>query len=1000
MTPLDVFTYKVPKVGLTKWDPTHACPLIDGMHLVWLLSICIMLAQMHNAIRNLARQNVRSMRGFMTLQSNLGARSNLSPILPPRMKSAMAWTATFGVGLTAAHSTQSNSAGVAVCHGSAEGGEVATSVVDKEIFRLDYKPSLYNVPEIYMDFQLGASSTILTTTSLIHPVANSNTDLVLDGEDSIKLRSLKINGVLISPDDYKIEEETLRISSRVLPPVAFKLETVVELQPDKNLQLAGLYASGQMLCTQCEALGFRRITYSLDRPDVLSKYLVRLEADKATFPLLLSNGNKIQEGELPEGRHFALWEDPFLKPSYLFAVVAGNLGSIHDTYKTTSGRVVKLGIYCDKPDVGKLDHAMYSLKQSMKWDEDTFGLECDLDVYNVVATADFNMGAMENKGLNIFNSAYVLANPTTATDTDYENILGVIAHEYFHNWTGNRVTCRDWFQLTLKEGLTVHRDQWFSSDMTGLAVKRIADVRGLRSRQFTEDAGPMAHPIRPDSYISMDNFYTATVYSKGAEVIRMYRTLLGDDGFKKGMKLYFQRHDGHAVTCDDFRAAMADANGVDLAQFERWYSQAGTPVITVSQSYDASAKKFTLTLKQRTPSTPGQKQEDKKPLMMPIVVGLLSEKTGKEILPSKVLKFTEASETFVFENVMEKPVLSLLRGFSAPVNVEQEQSDAELAFLMAHDTDTFNRWDASNRLSTKVILGLAGKQSVDDILASEIPQTYVDAVKTSLATSANSDAALLSLSLQLPDLTTLATMLAEVDVDKLVAARNHVKKALARALKSEFERVYAQTVHKGSYEFNSAETGRRRLHNVCLDYLSTDLSAASAQRSKKQFDSANCMTDRLAALAALASHDCPERDQALEQFYKSAEGDALVLNKWFGIQALADLPDVVARAKNLKSHPDFLLSNPNRFRSLLTNFGMNMPAFHAADGSGYKFVSDSIIEVDALNPQVAARLAQSFSQWKKFDSRRRDLMKAELQRIISTPTLSKDTKEVVARCLK
>jgi len=954
---------------------------------------------MQNVLRG-ALRNRNLARGFMSLQGNVGLRS--APLMPTRMRGVFAFTASLGAGLTAAHSTSSDAP--AVCHGSAEGldgGGVPASLVDKEVFRLDYKPSLYTVPEIYMHFKLGASKTLLTTTSVIQPVANSNTDLVLDGEDCIKLQSMKINGVLVSPDDYTIEEETLRISSRVLPPVTFKLEVAVELEPDKNLQLAGLYASGaNLLCTQCEALGFRRITYSLDRPDILSKYVVRLEADKATYPQLLSNGNKIAEGDLADGQHFTEWEDPFLKPSYLFAVVAGNLGSIHDTYTTTSGRVVQLGIYSDKPDVGKLDHAMYSLKQAMKWDEDTFGLECDLSVYNVVATADFNMGAMENKGLNVFNSAYVLANPATATDVDYENILGVIGHEYFHNWTGNRVTCRDWFQLTLKEGLTVHRDQWFSSDMTGLAVKRIADVRGLRSRQFTEDAGPMAHPIRPDSYISMDNFYTATVYSKGAEVIRMYRTLLGMDGFKKGMKLYFQRHDGQAVTCDDFRAAMADANNADLTQFERWYLQAGTPVVTVDQKYDAAAKTLTLKLQQRTPATPGQTEEDKKPLMMPVVVGLLSEATGKEILADKVLTFTEAEETFVFENIAEKPVLSFMRGFSAPVNIVMQQSDAELAFLMAHDTDTFNRWDASNRLSTKVIMSLVSKATVAEIEKAELPAQYVAAVKKSLSGSSDVDASLLSLSLQLPDLATLATLTETIDVDKLVAARKRVKKALAKALKAEFSQVYAEASAAGPYKFDSVETGRRRLRNVCLDYLSSEGSAESAKRSKAQFDDANCMTDNLAALAMLSSQDCPERDQALDSFHRNAAGDALVINKWFGIQAMADTPDIMDRVQALKKHPEFVVSNPNRFRSLVANFGANMPAFHQASGAGYKFMSDSIIEIDALNPQVAARMAQVFSQWKKFDEKRRALMKEELERILAVGTLSKDTKEVVARCLK
>jgi aminopeptidase N len=970
-----------------------------------LLIVALMYTHVQNFVRSLARRNsLRNVRGFVSGGSRTLSAAFIAPVARSSSRGAFALAAF--AGMSAAHSTEAGSGtdSQATCHGAAEDGAAAgDSVLAKEVFRADYAPSLYKVPEIYMDFQLGTSKTVLTTTSLVHPVAHSMTDLVLDGEDNISLKSLKINGVPVAKEDYKIEEESLRIFARALPPVAFKLETVVELEPDKNLQLAGLYASGSsLLCTQCEALGFRRITYSLDRPDILSKYLVRLEADQAAFPQLLSNGNKVQEGTLPGGRHFAVWDDPFLKPSYLFAVVAGNLGSIHDTYTTTSGRVVKLGIYCDKEDAGKLDHAMYSIKAAMKWDEDTFGLECDLDVYNIVATADFNMGAMENKGLNVFNSAYVLANPATATDTDFENILGVIGHEYFHNWTGNRVTVRDWFQLTLKEGLTVQRDQWFSSDMSGLAVKRIADVRALRSRQFAEDAGPMAHPIRPESYVSMDNFYTATVYSKGAEVIRMYRTLLGDDGFKKGMKLYFARHDGAAVTCDDFRAAMADANGVDLTQFERWYSQAGTPVVSVQQAYDPAAKTLTVTLRQRCPTTPGQPAEKKLPFVIPVVVGLLSEASGKEILPSKVLTFASETETFVFENISEKPVLSFLRGFSAPVTVEMTQSDAELAFLMANDTDTFNRWDASNRLSTKVIMSLLGKASVSDIEQAEVPAAYVEAIRKCLRDSASSDAALLSLSLQLPDLTTLSTMLEEVDVDKLVAARKRVKEVVARALQAEFLRVYEATVAKGPYAFNAAETGRRRLHNVCLDYLSVDSSPEAAKRAKQQFDSSDCMTDNLMALAALTAQagPCPERDAALAQFYSAAAGDALVINKWFSIQASMETPDVVQRVQALRAHKDFTLSNPNRFRSLVSFFAANLPAFHVQGGAGYKFVADAIIEVDALNPQVAARLAQAFSQWRRFDATRRAQMKAELERVLAVKALSKDTKEVVARCLK
>ena len=747
-------------------------------------------------------------------------------------------------------------------------------------------------------------------------------------------------------------------------------------------------------------MGFRRIVYHLDRPDVLTKYIVRLEADKSKFPVLLSNGNKLDGGDLSNGRHWSLWQDPFPKPSYLFALVAGDLGSIHDEYVTTSGRKVQLGIFSDKENSNKLSHAMYSIKESMKWDEETFGLECDLDIYNIVATNDFNMGAMENKGLNIFNSAYVLADSKTATDGDYERILGVIAHEYFHNWTGNRVTVRDWFQLTLKEGLTVFRDQWFSSDATSQAVKRIEDVRMLRGRQFAEDQGPMAHPIRPESYISMDNFYTGTVYVKGAEVVRMYRTLLGEDGFKKGMKLYFQRHDGTAVTCDDFRAAMSDANSVDLTQFELWYSQAGTPIVDVTQSYDAASKQFSLKLKQHVPSTPGQPIESKLPMLIPIVTGLLSPSTGAEMVPESVLKLTEAEQTFVFNDVSEKPIVSMLRDFSAPIKLRIEQSDEDLAFIMAHDTDSFNRWDAGNRLSTSIILSLS-KLSVEEINVAELPKAYIDAIRVILTscTSSSSDPSLTAYALQLPDLVTLSQDVDVIDVDRLHGAKNRVKSALYTALKEEFDAAYLHASKgKAEYEFNPQEVERRRLRNTCLDYITSVSTKDAVNVANNQFNTATCMTDVIASLGSFP-YSCAERDSALVKFHKDANGDALVLNKWFSIQAIADIPDLLTQVKALKSHPDFIISNPNRARSLISVFASNMPHFHEKSGKGYEFVADCIVEIDKLNPQVAARLTSSFSQWKRFDNHRKELMKKELVRIQKTEGLSKDSFEVASRCL-
>jgi aminopeptidase N len=879
------------------------------------------------------------------------------------------------------------------------------------------------ISKVHLSFDLDESDTTVVSQCDMLVTSNSKTsgtfeDLVLDGEE-LELVHAKINDAILSSEQYKIDGAKLIIFGSALAELVakdagnFQLETSVKIKPDKNLALSGLYKSGtsQLLCTQCEAMGFRRIAYHFDRPDVLSTYTVRLEGDKAKFPLLLSNGNQIDSGEVAGtngARHWAMWEDPFPKPSYLFALVAGDLGSIHSTYTTTSGRVVKLGIYSDKENEDKLDFAMYSIKESMKWDEDTFGLECDLDIYNIVATNDFNMGAMENKGLNIFNSAYVLADPSTATDTDYERILGVIGHEYFHNWSGNRVTVRDWFQLTLKEGLTVFRDQWFSSDMTSHAVKRIEDVRGLRSRQFAEDAGPLSHPIRPESYISMDNFYTGTVYSKGAEIVGMYRTLLGEDGFKKGLKLYFDRHDGSAVTCDDFRNAMADANEVDLTQMDRWYSQAGTPMVTVEQAYDPSSQRLTLTLHQSTPTTPNQPTESKQPLLIPVALGLLHPVTGEAMTeacaPDTVLRLQEATQTFTFENVPADPVLSIFRGFSSPVNVKIEQTDEQLLFLMAYDTDSFNKWDAGSRYMSKMIISIA--EGEGDIGAQPLPPALIDALRNVLSKVGEMDPSLVAYALQLPDETTLLNNMKEMNIDRLHLTRAYVKRSIASALAPELRQVYASlsagSLPEDKYQFTAGEVGRRRLRNTCLDFLSTGPgSAEGVVLAKQQFDGANCMSDRLSALASLAGKGpaCVESVEALASFYTQAAGNALVLNKWFGIQASADYAGLLDQVKALKSHPDFVISNPNRARSLIGAFMGNLYHFHASDGAGYRFMRECIVELDKLNPQVAARMAGCFSQWKRFDSSRRELMQGELKAILETKALSKDTLEVVTRCL-
>ncbi|CAM9463356.1 unnamed protein product [Pylaiella littoralis] len=639
---------------------------------------------------------------------------------------------------------------------------------------------------------------------------------------------------------------------------------------------------------------------------------------------------------------------------------------------------------------------MESLKAAMKWDEEKFGLEYDLDIFNVVAVNDFNMGAMENKGLNVFNTAFVLAKPETATDLDYERIEGVIGHEYFHNWTGNRVTCRDWFQLTLKEGLTVFRDQLFSGDMGSHAAKRIEDVRTLRSRQFPEDAGPLSHPIRPESYIAMDNFYTATVYVKGAEVIRMYRTLVGETGFRKGMDLYFKRHDGQAVSCDDFRAAMADANGVDLDQFERWYLQSGTPELSASGVYDAESKVYRLTLKQSS------KNEGTLPFHIPVVVGLLLKENGSEAVPSKVLELKDEKQTFTFEDVASEPVPSLLRDLSAPVKLRYDYSDEDLAFLMKHDTDSFNRWEAGQQLSTRVILGM-----VEEIKAggepSPLPTNLVDSFRATLTNKDIEDKSLQAYALRLPDSSTLGEEMEVIEPDALDKALRHVRSSLADALATELRAVYDGLAPSGPYKKNSEEVGRRRLRNTVLSYLREPRDAAAAKLCLDQFNAADCMTDKLAAVGCLADFNdaegaFPERAEALAKFYKDADGDFLVLNKWFGIQASADLPDLLPRVKELMQHEDFTLKNPNRLRSVVSSFAGCQSKFHAKDGSGYEFLGDMVLEVDQLNPQVASRLATMFSAYRRYDEKRQELMRKQLTRIRDSSP-SKDTYEVATRCL-
>jgi len=876
-----------------------------------------------------------------------------------------------------------------------------------EIFRTDYAPLTNIVSNISMDFNIqdGKTTIVSNMTVKVNPNGPGSGDLVLDGDETcVSLMELSIDGkTLEEGSDYVLSPGKLIIKGSALNNGEGLLRTVVETVPEENTQLSGLYKSGPMYCTQCEAMGFRRITYYPDRPDNMAVFdEIRIEADKESYPVLLGNGNLLEKGEVEgsDGRHYATWSDPFPKPSYLFCIVAGSLGSISDTYTTTSGKEVHLEIFSEKENVNKLDYAMESLKRSMQWDEDKFGLEYDLGIYNIVAVNDFNMGAMENKGLNVFNTAYVLADPATATDTDYARVEGVIGHEYFHNWTGNRVTCRDWFQLTLKEGLTVFRDQEFSGDMGSNAVKRIEDVGALRARQFAEDAGPMSHPIRPESYISMDNFYTATVYSKGAEIIRMYNTLLGEDGFRKGMDLYFERHDGTGVTCDDFRAAMSDANDFDLDQFGLWYTTNGTPTVVYESKFEDGVFKLTLT----------QKSNSDKPMHIPISTGLIDKVTGKEVVPTKVLELKEETQTFEFPGLENDVVPSMLRGFSAPVKLVSSTGDVDeesLAFLAASDTDGFNRWEAGQRLFTSLTFQeMKGEKS-------DATTGYVmEAVERTLA-SEDMDSSIKAYALTLPSESTLAEEIADGEVDPVALrdARGAVRVAIARKFQKEFQTIYDNLTKEmgadGEFKVDAESVGQRRLRNTVLGYLTCiketgDEQKAAADLATAHYDSATGMTDKMAALGALASMDgegANARDAALQRFYDEAEGDALVLNKWFSVQALADLPDVLDRVKALTKHPDFTLSNPNRCRSLISAFTMNAAPFHAENGEGYEFIGKMLAELDALNPQISSRMGSSLIQWRRFGDKRATLMKAELQKL-SEMKLSDDLFEIVQRGLK
>jgi len=868
----------------------------------------------------------------------------------------------------------------------------------------DYRPPAWWIDSVDLHFDLYDDVTVVTSRLECrkHPENQGNPDSIrLDGEGLV-LRSVSLDGEPLAADRYAVDETGLTVFS---VSDRFRLETVVEIDPANNTALEGLYRSGGNFCTQCEAQGFRRITYYLDRPDVMAVFTTTLVADEKKYPVLLSNGNLLEQKSLGNGRHQARWRDPFPKPSYLFALVAGDLAVRDDLFCTRSGREVRLRIFTEHHNLDRTGHAMASLKKAMRWDEAVYGLEYDLDVYMIVSVDDFNMGAMENKGLNIFNSKLVLARPDTATDADYVNIEAVIAHEYFHNWTGNRVTCRDWFQLSLKEGLTVFRDQSFTADMTSEPVKRIEDVRMLRSHQFPEDASPMAHPVRPSSYIEINNFYTLTVYEKGAEVVRMYRTLLGPEGFRKGMDLYFERHDGQAVTTDDFRRAMEDANGVDLAQFQRWYDQAGTPEVTIRSAWDAAAGTYTLEIEQYCPPTP--EAEKKRPFLIPLKLGLLDRdgndlplrcEEGTPAIDPTVFLITREKERLVFSGLDARPVPSLFRHFSAPVKCQYDYGDDELAFLLAHDNDDFNRWDAGQKLQLRTLLSMV--VDLQEGRAPLVSPVLLEAVGHLLENHRSSDPAWLAEALTLPDEGYLGEQMAVIDVDAIHAARTQLRTRLATEFESGWEAIYHHYAGDGAYRFDAADMGRRRLKNLALSYLVAGDAERYADMAEQQFLRADNMTDSIAVLQALRDTEVPARERVLTAFHGRWRDDPLVLDKWFSIQATAARPGVLEEVKKLMAHPGFSLKNPNRVRALIGAWMQANPVgFHRADGAGYALAADIVLQLDGINPQIAARLAKVFSRWRRYDSRRQSLMREALTRIAEREGLSADVFEVVSNSL-
>jgi len=868
----------------------------------------------------------------------------------------------------------------------------------------DYRPPDWLVETVELDVSLYSTATQVRAALTLRPNGSgaAPAPLVLDG-DALNLRALKLDGTALPAEQFVATPDRLTIAQP--PQRRFRLEIETVVDPSANTQLSGLYRSGAIYCTQCEAEGFRRITYFPDRPDVMAVYTTRIEADKTEAPVLLANGNLVRSGDVPgTTRHFALWHDPFPKPSYLFALVGGNLACVEDRFRTMSGREVTLRIYVEQGKERRCFYAMDALKRAMRWDETTFGREYDLDIFMIVAVSDFNMGAMENKGLNIFNDKYILASPETATDTDFERIEAVVAHEYFHNWTGNRITCRDWFQLCLKEGLTVFRDQEFSADQRSRAVERIGDVRGLRTHQFVEDAGPLAHPVRPALYHEINNFYTATVYEKGAEVVRMLKVLLGAKNFRKGMDLYFSRHDGQAATVEQFVQCFADVSNTDLTQFMLWYSQAGTPEVVATGSYDAGAKSYRLELAQSIPPTPGQ--PSKQPMVIPLAVGLAGPE-GRDlplklddgrVLERGVLTLTKAVETFVFADVAEQPVASLNRGFSAPIKLSANLSADDLRFLAAHDADPFNQWQALQTLATRLL--------VDNTAASRASRParhdpgLLDALSATLADGAH-EPAFVALALTLPGEAEIAREIGhDVDPDAVFAARVALRAAVGEYLAGPLFDHYRRLSERGPYRPDAASAGRRMLRNTCLDLLAATRRPETISLAIRQYQAADNMTDRMAALSALSLCDGPERAAALDDFYARYADDPLIVDKWLTLQATIPEPATLDRLKALTSHRAFSFANPNRVRALIHAFALaNQKEFNRADGAGYQFIVDTVLALDPKNPQLAARLVSALKNWRMLEPVRRERAEVALRRVATAPSLSPDVDDIVRRTL-